>query len=131
MSPRRKGSEVGDQAALGNRLRETREYLGLSQQFVSKQTGLARSAISDIERGVRKVDSLELKKLSQLYRFPVSYFLGDTSAAEAAGDETLHALTRAASELAEQDRQQILRFAMFLRHYGPNRRSTEGADDLG
>ena len=53
---------------IGTRLREIREYLSLSQQVVASSTGIARSAISDIERGVRKVDSLELRKLARLYR---------------------------------------------------------------
>lgn len=123
MSRRQKESEVDEaQAALGGRLRETREYLGLSQQFVAGQTGIPRSAISDIERGIRKVDSLELQRFSRLYRFPVAYFLGETTEEDAAGSETLHALARTASELNEEDRQEILRFAMFLQHYGPERR---------
>lgn len=113
------------QTALSNRLRETRDYLGLSQQFVSDQTGIPRSAISDIERGLRKVDSLELKRLSRLYRFPVSYLLGEDTESDAAGVETLHALARAATELTEEDRKEILRFALFLRHYDPQRRDRQ------
>ncbi|MET9914070.1 helix-turn-helix transcriptional regulator [Streptomyces sp. NPDC006476] len=53
---------------LGERLKKTRDYLNMSQQFVSDNTGIPRSAISDIERGERRVDSLELKKLARLYR---------------------------------------------------------------
>ena len=63
--------------ALGARLREIREYLGISQQNVAQATGIQRTAVSDIERGQRKVDSLELRKLSKLYRYPVSYLLGE------------------------------------------------------
>ena len=39
---------------LANRLREEREFANLSQQFVAQQTGIPRSAISDIERGSRR-----------------------------------------------------------------------------
>lgn len=102
---------------LSARLRDTREYLGLSQQFVAEQTGIPRSAISDIERGVRKVDSLELKRLSKLYRYPVGYFLGEETDAEEADPEMLQALARAAGELTDADREQVLKFANFLRHY--------------
>ena len=56
--------EQADAVRLAQRLRDTREYLDLSQQFVSDQTGIPRSAISDIERGERRVDSLELKRLA-------------------------------------------------------------------
>jgi len=101
---------------LAARLKDTREYLGLSQQFVSDQTRIPRSAISDIERGERKVDSLELKKLSQLYRYPVEYFLGSDQPDEV-DPSTVAALARTAGELTEEDREQVLRFANFLRHY--------------
>lgn len=98
---------------LGSRLKEIREYLGISQQNVAAATGIPRSAVSDIERGQRKVDSLELRKLSKLYRYPVSYLLG-----EAADDESVEpvsALARVFDDLTEQDRQEVLKFADYLR----------------
>jgi transcriptional regulator with XRE-family HTH domain len=102
--------------ALARRLREAREYLNLSQQFVAAQTGLARSAISDIERGTRRVDSLELKRLAALYRLPPAHFLGeDDELAE--GDPTSLALARATKDMGEPDKQQLLRFAQFLRNF--------------
>lgn len=117
MSPKRPAVENADQADLARRLRETREYLNLSQQFVAAETGLARSAISDIERGVRRVDSLELKRLSDLYRYPLTYFLGQDGETTNS-DDTLRALARAAGDLTDNDRAEVLRFATFLRHYG-------------
>ena len=35
-----------DQAAIASRLKEAREYLGLSQQEVADATGIPRSAVS-------------------------------------------------------------------------------------
>ncbi len=117
MSRRRAEETAVEQSALATRLRETRDFLNLSQRFVSEQTGLTRSAISEIEGGKRKVDALELKRLSRLYRFPVSYFLGETDEETVAQSDTVHALSRAADELPEEDRQQMLRFALFLRGF--------------
>jgi transcriptional regulator with XRE-family HTH domain len=96
---------------LAAKLREVREYLGLSQQYVADKTGIARSAVSDIERGVRKVDSLELRKLARLYMYPVGYFLGE----EEAGEE-VRALARAVTDLTQDDRAEVIRFAQFLRY---------------
>lgn len=96
---------------LATRLREIREYLGLSQQYVADKTGIARSAVSDIERGLRKVDSLELRKLARLYMYPVGYFLGEEEA-----DEDVRALARAVTDLTEDDRAEVVRFAQFLRY---------------
>jgi transcriptional regulator with XRE-family HTH domain len=115
MTDRRTSSDE-EGKALAERLRGTREYLGLSQQFVAQQTGISRTAISDIERGVRRVESLELKRLSKLYRFPVDYFLGGEMA-EMADAGTLNALTRVTGDLTEEDRDQVLKFATFLHHY--------------
>ena len=96
---------------LGARLREVREYLNLSQQHVATATGIPRSAVSDIERGQRKVDSLELRKFTRLYRHPASYFLGE----EPSDGEGVSALARAVTDLTDTDRQEVLRFAQFLR----------------
>jgi transcriptional regulator with XRE-family HTH domain len=65
------------QADLGDRLRAARQHAGLSQQSVADCTGIPRTAISDIEHGQRKVDSLELLDLATLYGQDVTHFLGD------------------------------------------------------
>ena len=104
-------SEETESKQLAKRLREVREYLNLSQQFVADKTGIPRSAVSDIERGARKVDSLELRKLARLYMYPVGFFLGD----EEAGDD-VRALARAVTDLTEGDRAEVVRFAQFLRY---------------
>lgn len=110
-------------ARLARMLREAREFANLSQQFVSAQTGIPRSAISDIERGTRKVDSLELKRLADLYRMPISYFLGQEIVGDIADapiekrDPLLSALARAANNLNEEERGEVLRFALFLERF--------------
>jgi len=102
---------------LRRRLRQVREYLNLSQQFVADNTGISRSALADIERGARKVDSVELQRLAHVYRYPVSFFLGESDA-PSASDATISALNRAAADLTPKDREEVLRFAQFLRFYG-------------
>lgn len=106
------------QRQLSERLREAREYLGLSQQFVSEHTGIPRVAISAIENGKRKVEALELEALALLYRHPLSYFL------EGALEEpaTVLALAREAGTLTERDQEEVLRFAQFLKTQGQVRR---------
>lgn len=104
---------------LARRLRDTREYLGLAQQFVADQTGIPRAAISAIETGRRRVEALELERLAAVYKFPVSYFL------EGALEEppSIRALAREAAELTEDDRAEVLRFAQFLKGFGQARSS--------
>lgn len=100
---------------LGNRLKEMREYLNLSQEFVSKTTGIPRPAISAIECSKRKVSSIELAKLAKLYNLPVSYFLGEQDTLQ---DKALQNLYRAAGDLTESDKEELIRFAEFLRYSG-------------
>jgi len=107
---------------IGNRLREVREYLNLTQQFVSEQSGIPRTAISAIESGKRKVDSIELAKLAKLYNYPVSYFLGEGDISQ---DETFAKLYRAAGNLDENDQQELVRFAEFLRHSVKQKQSSQ------
>ncbi len=101
------------QRRLAERLREVREYLGLSQQFVAEHAGISRVAVSAIENGKRKVEALELEALASLYKYPVTYFL-DAVEEEPA---TVQALAREARALTDRDREEVLRFAQFLRGY--------------
>lgn len=108
-----------EQERLATRLREAREYLGLSQEFVAIQLGVPRASISALEAGKRKVSSLELRDLARLYKRPLSYFLAEGE--EVFGnsvDDTVRALFRATKKLSAEDRQQVLRFAEFLRGAG-------------
>jgi transcriptional regulator with XRE-family HTH domain len=108
------GSDEGEAARLGERLKGVREYLEYSQQLVSERTGIPRSAVSDIERGVRKVDSLELKKLARLYSYPMAYFLDVDDDAEV-GTHAIQAMARALTPLDDLERQQVMEFAKFLK----------------
>lgn len=115
--------------SLGERLREAREYLSLSQQDVAASTGIPRSAMSDIERGQRKVDSLELRKLAKVYRVPVSNLLND-DARENDG-QTVSALARAVEGLTDTDRNEVVRFAEFLRYQARSSAKTESDTGTG
>lgn len=106
--------EPGDveQQVLGKRLKEIREYLGLSQQYVTATTGIARTAISEIERGNRKVDSLELRRFARAYQTSVGRLLGEVKESETA----FAALERALVDLSPTDQDEVLKFAEFLSH---------------
>jgi len=108
-----------EEQELAKRLREVRAYLNYSQEYVSKKTGMPRSAISDIERGERRVSTLELKRLAKLYGYRSAYFLGEEEPDELHGPAM--AVARGASELCPEDQQEVQRFIELLR----NRRSAQ------
>lgn len=109
-----------DALELAKRLREAREYIGLSQGSVAEHLGLSRPAVSSIERGTRKVSSFELKHLAELYRRSIAFFLdiNDETDDNRSADSYTEALFRTTQRLDDADRDQVLRFAEFLRH-GP------------
>ena len=113
-NPKSSNDESVDRQKLGARLREAREYLGLSQDEVAKYLSIPRTALSHIESGQRRIDALELKKLAQLYKRPVVYFTGESQADAGMSEDVAH-LARAAAGLSEGDRRELSRFAEYLR----------------
>ena len=113
-------TEAKQQELLGRRLREAREYLGLSQEFVAERLNVPRASISAMETGKRKVSSLELKQLARLYKQSIHFFLGEDhfDGSDHDQDETFRALFRTTRALSTEDREQVLRFARFLRSAG-------------
>jgi transcriptional regulator with XRE-family HTH domain len=117
--------EDEEYASMGARLRQAREYLGFSQEAVAEALSVPRASISAMEGGHRKVSSLELRDLARLYRRPIEWFYA-SDAEPIAEDETVSALFRATKNLTEQDKEQLLRFAEFLKGAGqapPRRRN--------
>lgn len=108
---------------LGNRLKEERDYRGYSQKEIAEYLGISRPTVSLIENGERKVDSLELQKLAELYNTSVDNLLGDHQNKKA--NEEVELLARAAEDLSSEDRKEVLQFAEFLR----SRESEETANE--
>ena len=109
-----KGGQADDIQALARRLRESREYLGLSQEVVAERLGVPRASVSAMEAGKRKVSSMELRDLARLYRTSIEQLIGE----ETDQDPVVGALYRTARNLTQEDREQVLRFAEFLRSAG-------------
>ncbi len=105
-------SEI-DRMRLGDRLKQAREYLDLSQDEVARMMGVPRTAISLLESGQRRLDALELKKFAGIYKRTVAYFTEESEVGMVMPEDVAH-LARAASKLSEQDRGELARFAEFL-----------------
>jgi transcriptional regulator with XRE-family HTH domain len=99
---------------LGDRLREARKYLGLKQDEVATYLKIPRTALTDIESGQRRVEAIELTRLAKLYRQPIGYFTGEDEASASLPVDVAH-LARQAADLSLQDRNELGRFAEYLR----------------
>jgi transcriptional regulator with XRE-family HTH domain len=120
-------SADADRQALSERLKEAREYVGLKQDDVAKKLGIPRSALSNIEAGSRKVDAIELAQLAKLYQRPVAWFTGEdpNGATDKTPEEVAH-VARAAASLSQQDRQELARFADFLKSRARTKAGSDG-----
>lgn len=100
---------------LGEKLRQAREYVGFSQDEVASLLKVPRTAVSNMENGQRKVEALELKRLADLYRQSVSHFTSDDDEASASLPADVTHLARQAATLSPKDREELGRFADFLK----------------
>lgn len=108
-------SGTGDQRLeMAARLREAREYLGLSQDDAATALSISRPAITNIESGSRKVEAVELNQLSKLYQRSVDYFLTGTSEHSESAEGTKF-FARNLKDLSPRDLAEVARFASFLR----------------
>src|SRR6266496_5992648 len=98
------------QIEIASRLREIREFLGLSQQDVAEKTGIPRPSISAIENGKRRIEASELQKFAHLYGYPVSYILGE----EPVDDSRTRPLFGAARDMSDTGIEEVGRFAASL-----------------
>lgn len=103
---------------MGTRLREAREFLGLSQEVVADTLAVPRASVSAMESGRRKVSSLELRDLARLYKRPLEFFYSDDNYERPDEDETARALFRVTRNLTPDDKEQVVRFAKFLKGAG-------------
>jgi transcriptional regulator with XRE-family HTH domain len=103
-------SDRDEHEVIGSRLREAREFVGLLQDEAASALGIPRTSLSALEAGKRKVSGVELRRLARLYRRPVDWLLGEDDTPVDESDP----LFRATSQLSDQDKEQVLRFAEFL-----------------
>jgi len=91
-----------------DRLRESREALHLTQDYVAKVLGIPRTAIVQIENGNRRVSVDELAIFSKLYGVSADYIMGTQ-----VKSETVEFFARGFEGLSEQDKEEILNLIEF------------------
>ncbi|MBN2460923.1 MAG: DUF4065 domain-containing protein [Candidatus Cloacimonetes bacterium] len=60
---------------LAKTIKTLREKMGISQELFSKQIGVSREVVSNIENGKRKITAEELKVISKILNIPAQYLL--------------------------------------------------------
>ena len=91
-----------DPRVLGRRLQEARRARGLTQQEVAESLELARTTVTALEKGERRIRPDELISLAVLYGRPVSSFVGSRSPSASFAVQFRTSINRASSPEAQQ-----------------------------
>ena len=67
-----------DQLELGQRIRQARERIGMSQEALAEGVDRDQKAVSEYENGKRKLSAAELPTFARVLGVPVSYFFEGT-----------------------------------------------------
>ncbi len=108
---------------LAERIAKARERADVSQVQVANRLGLPRSAISKMENGEQRVESLVLAAMARLYGVSVSSLLADEEEIEITrGGLPVEALLRSAGNVAPEDREVLDEFLDMCRDYAELKR---------
>jgi transcriptional regulator with XRE-family HTH domain len=103
---------------IGERIRNERQYRGYSQQQIADYLDISRSSVSLMENGERKISSIELRQLADFFNTTIDYLVNESSP-DSTADQDVQMVARAARELSREDREEVIRFAEFLRSRDP------------
>jgi transcriptional regulator with XRE-family HTH domain len=114
---------------LAARIAEARERAGVSQLEVAERLKLPRSAVSKMENGEQRIESLILAGMARLYGTPVASLLADGDEVKATRDELpAEALLRSAGDVAPEDRGVLDEFLEMCQDYADLKQVLKGAD---
>lgn len=115
---------------LAARVAEARERAGVSQVEVAERLKLPRSAISKMENGEQRIESLVLAAMARLYGIPVASLLAGADEDGIATREGLpeEALLRLVGDVAPGDRMVLDEFLEMCRDYADLRRVVKETD---
>jgi len=98
---------------IGEKIKHTRESMGISQGKLAKLSGLAQSSISYIESGGKKPNIETISMLAEALDTPVSFLLDNQQVNETL-PPTLAELVKVASLLSEERIELVLKVAKGL-----------------
>ena len=100
--------EATDPRVLGRRLRAARKARHLTQQQVAESLELARTTITALEKGERRIRPNELIRLARLYGRPVSQLVGPREFREDFGVQFRAAVAGAETRQAQNELEQAI-----------------------
>ena len=108
----------------GEKIRNARKALGLTQRQLAEQIGVANTSISNWEKGLSRPDADMIQKLCDVLRLQPNDFYGTTNAEHApadtgrrsvSDDDIKFALFGGSGEITDAMYDEVKRFAAFLK----------------
>lgn len=106
---------------IGLKIQIAREEKGLSQEQLARALGCSQPALSNYEKGKRRLYLSHLEKLSEILEKPPAYFMENSSLTKpvrepaASGDPRLEQLLENIKELGEPEREELYNYVQFLK----------------
>ena len=110
---RKKKAQVKTQIYV--RLRQAREYAGLSQGQVAKLLNMHRPTITEIEAGRRRITTEELSCFAEIYDVDLTWLIGEDYSTNDNDLATIELAARELSKLKKEDRKVVLALLRSLR----------------
>lgn len=101
---------------ISDRLKNAREYVGLSLETVSRFCDFSLDELEQIEDGVKRISKDQLDRFAKLYMHPIEFFYNKPE-----NLQPIQLLARATDDLTDMDREQIERFSKLLIEVGKAR----------
>lgn len=113
---------------IGKKIQQAREEKGYSQEYLAGLIGCSQSALSNYEKGKRRLYLSQLEKLAEVLEKPIEYFMEsrpDENAGQLSVNQPDQEIVRLIGEyytLNSAERQSVLDYIEFIRW----RRQKEG-----
>lgn len=106
---------------IGLKIQIAREEKGLSQEQLARALGCSQPALSNYEKGKRRLYLSHLEKLSEILEKPLEYFMENNTLppmsheSAPAGDQHLHQLLENIRELNDTELEELYNYVQFLK----------------
>jgi len=107
-----------ERSTVASRLRQAREFAGLSQGQVAKLLNMHRPTVSEIEAGRRRVSADEIAQFAKIYDVGVSWLVGEESGEENGTTASMELAARELAKLKKNDIDVVLKLLRTLRGRG-------------
>ena len=107
---------MSEQVLIAVKLKNAREYVGLSILSVSRYLNMSIEEIHKIENGSLGITKRQLEDFARLYKHNITFFYGEIE-----DSEPIQLLARTIDNLTDRDREQITRFSRILIEVGKER----------